>query len=48
MKKLLSILMLLSTLSIFAQEEKKIIEKQIVETSCGQCQFEMTDKKDVI
>ncbi|WP_339888202.1 DUF6370 family protein [uncultured Flavobacterium sp.] len=45
MKKTVLLLIFFSTLSIFAQEKKITIEKQIVETSCGQCQFEMTDKK---
>jgi hypothetical protein len=45
MKKLFSLLILSLTLSSFAQEKKITLKKQIVETSCGQCQFEMTEKK---
>jgi hypothetical protein len=45
MKKIFSLLILSITLSSFAQEKKITLKKQIVETSCGQCQFEMTEKK---
>lgn len=45
MKKISVLLIFFSTCSILAQEKKIIIEKQIVETSCGQCQFEMKEKK---
>lgn len=42
MKKIVSILALFICFSIQAQEKPKT---QIVEASCGQCQFGMTEKK---
>ncbi|MBP9794131.1 MAG: hypothetical protein KBC56_09045 [Flavobacterium sp.] len=44
MKKILFILLTLGTLNINAQEKKKQIRNQIVEASCGQCQFGLQDK----
>lgn len=46
MKKLLLITFLAFGLnSMTAQEKKETQKVQIVEASCGQCQFGMTDKK---
>lgn len=44
MQKLFSILAFLFFCTTFAQENKKE-NKKIVEVSCGQCKFAMTDKK---
>ena len=44
MKKLVILLLFLSSFVGFSQE-KKGQEKQIVEVSCGQCKFAMTEKK---
>lgn len=41
MKKIISLLFLLSTILISAQEKKETRKTQIVEASCGQCQFGM-------
>jgi hypothetical protein len=45
MKKLFSILLFAIALSMNAQEKKEKPKTQIVEASCGQCQFGMTEKK---
>jgi Family of unknown function (DUF6370) len=44
MKKILFIAFVLVNATLFAQEKKEI-KYQIVEVSCGQCQFGMTEKK---
>ena len=44
MQKLFSILAFLFFYTIYAQENKKVGTK-VVEVSCGQCKFAMTDKK---
>ena len=44
MKKILFLILLLSSISIFAQDKKENSKIQIVETSCGQCQFKMEGK----
>jgi hypothetical protein len=44
MKKLFSIVAFLFFCSTHAQENKKATSK-VVEVSCGQCKFAMTDKK---
>lgn len=45
MKKLFSFLLFAMALSVHAQEKKEKPKTQIVEASCGQCQFGMTEKK---
>ena len=45
MKKLILLAIFFSTLSVFAQEKKITLEKQIIETSCGQCQFDMDEQR---
>ncbi len=45
MKKIVLLLLTLMSLSISAQEKKKEIKDQVVEASCGQCNFGMTSKK---
>jgi Family of unknown function (DUF6370) len=44
MKKSLFIILLLVSATLSAQEKNKL-KPQIVEVSCGQCQFGMTEKK---
>ena len=44
MKKVLFLLLLLSSISILAQDKKATSKIQIVEASCGQCQFGMKGK----
>lgn len=44
MKKILYLIALLISLNLVAQEKKKQIKNQIVEASCGQCQFGLKDK----
>ena len=44
MKKILFLLLLLSSISILAQDKKETSKVQIVEASCGQCQFGMKGK----
>lgn len=44
MKKILSLLFLLSSVLINAQIKKETVKTQIVEASCGQCQFGMEGK----
>ena len=41
MKKIVSILFLLSVVLVNAQDKKEQPKAQIVEASCGQCQFKM-------
>lgn len=41
MKKIVASLLLLMSLSINAQEKKKLVKTQIVEASCGKCKFGM-------
>ena len=41
MKKIVSILFLFSVVLVNAQDKKEQPETQIVEASCGQCQFKM-------
>lgn len=41
MKKLLSILLMFSIVFVNAQEKKEQFKTQILEASCGQCQFKM-------
>lgn len=45
MKKIILLLLTLGSLSINAQEKKRELKNQIVEASCGQCNFGMTSKK---
>lgn len=45
MKKTFSLLLLLTTFLINAQDKKTTQKTHIVEVSCGQCQFGMTTKK---
>jgi len=44
-KTLLSLLFLFSLSFVHAQDKKKLTKTQIVEVSCGQCQFGMAEKK---
>lgn len=44
MKRILTLLLLLSSISIWAQDKKENSKIQIVEASCGQCQFGMEGK----
>ncbi len=44
-KTLLSLLFIFSLSFVHAQDKKKQTKPQIVEVSCGQCQFGMTKKK---
>lgn len=44
MQKLFSIIAFLFFCTTYAQENKKV-DKKVVEVSCGQCKFAMTDKK---
>ena len=44
MKKVLFLLLLLSSISILAQDKKETSKVQIVEASCGQCRFGMEGK----
>lgn len=44
MKRILTLLIVLSSISIFAQDKKIASKIQIVEASCGQCQFGMEGK----
>lgn len=41
MKKIVTLLFIITSLSISAQEEIEV-KKQIVQASCGQCKFKMT------
>ncbi|WP_430400075.1 DUF6370 family protein [Flavobacterium sp.] len=41
MKKIVTLLLIITSLSISAQEEIEV-KKQIVQASCGQCKFKMT------
>ena len=43
MKKIITLFIILLSFSVFAQETKEQ-QKQIVEASCGQCQFGMKGK----
>ncbi|MEW5674883.1 DUF6370 family protein [Flavobacterium enshiense] len=45
MKKNIFFIFLTCTLTLSAQEQKDKPKTQIVEASCGQCQFGMTEKK---
>ena len=44
MKKILLFLLICNSAIIFAQEKNETSKIQIVETSCGQCQFGMKEK----
>ena len=44
MKKIFSLLLLITAFSVNAQEKKTTKKTQFVEASCGQCQFGMTAK----
>ena len=44
MKKILTFLLILSSATILAQDKKETSKIQIVEASCGQCQFRMEGK----
>ena len=44
MKKILTFLFILSSTLILAQDKKENSKIQIVEASCGQCQFKMEGK----
>ncbi|UQD55103.1 DUF6370 family protein [Flavobacterium sp. K5-23] len=41
MKKIAALLVLFSVFSVTAQDKKETKKSQIVEASCGQCQFKM-------
>jgi hypothetical protein len=41
MKKIATFILLLSTVILTAQKKKEALKPQIVEASCGQCQFGM-------
>ncbi len=41
MKKIASLLFLFSVVLVNAQDKKELSKSQIVEVSCGQCQFKM-------
>lgn len=45
MKTTFSIILFFMAFAMNAQEKKKFIKEQIVEVACGQCKFEMKDKK---
>jgi len=45
MKNIIIFAILLLSTTVVSQE-KKVQKTQIVEVSCGQCQFEMTEKKE--
>lgn len=45
MKKIFVFVVLLTSFAVSAQEQKEKPKTQIVEASCGQCQFGMTEKK---
>ena len=44
MKKTTILLFLLFTVMLSAQNKKVVFKKQVVEASCGQCQFKMEGK----
>lgn len=44
MKKTTILLFLLFTVMLSAQNKKVVLKKQVVEASCGQCQFKMAGK----
>ncbi len=44
MKKIITLLLFISSISIWAQDKKDNSKIQIVEASCGQCQFGMEGK----
>ena len=44
MKKTTILLFLLFTVMLSAQNKKVVLKKQVVEASCGQCQFKMEGK----
>jgi hypothetical protein len=44
MKKLLALLLVISSFSVLAQDKKETSKIQIVEASCGQCQLGMEGK----
>ena len=44
MKKTTILLFLLFTVVLSAQDKKVLLKKQVVEASCGQCQFKMEGK----
>jgi hypothetical protein len=44
MKKIITLFIVLLSFSVVAQETKEQQKKQIVEASCGQCQFGMKGK----
>ncbi len=44
-KTLFTLLFLFSIVLVHAQSKKKLTKPQVVEVSCGQCQFGMTEKK---
>jgi hypothetical protein len=45
MTKLIAFFLILSSLQLYAQEKKETPKKQIIEASCGQCQFGMEGKE---
>jgi hypothetical protein len=45
MKKIITIFIALFSIAVSAQEKKEETKKQIVEASCGQCQFGMEGKE---
>jgi hypothetical protein len=44
MKKLIFLVLLFASISMHAQDKKKIEKPQIVEASCGECKFGMKGK----
>jgi hypothetical protein len=44
LKKILTFLLILSSVTIWAQDKKETSKVQTVEASCGQCQFGMEGK----
>ncbi len=44
MKKTIILLFSLFTVMLSAQNKKVVLKKQVVEASCGQCQFKMAGK----
>jgi Family of unknown function (DUF6370) len=45
MKKIITLILVLVSFAVTAQEKKETPKKQIVEASCGQCQFGMEGKE---
>ncbi|OOV29090.1 hypothetical protein BXU11_03965 [Flavobacterium sp. LM5] len=45
MKKIITLILVFVSFAVTAQEKKETPKKQIVEASCGQCQFGMEGKE---